>query len=140
MFEYINVGSNNNIFWSQAGVLRSWNTDNSVDAYFTSRLSAGYNYNNEYKLYEKDFYNHRHEFNLGYNTEEWSHIQTGFSTGRNFDRDFYLYSGGFRIKPVKNLSLEYSTSYLRFMPDPDSSTTFINVLTKSLQQSEHSWS
>jgi len=139
VFEYINVGSNNNIFWSQAGVLRSWNTDNSVDAYFTSRLSAGYNYNNEYKLYEKDFYNHRHEFNLGYNTEEWSHIQTGFSTGRNFDRDFYLYSGGFRIKPVKNLSLEYSTSYLRFMPDPDSSTTFINVLTVNYNFTNDLW-
>jgi len=29
--EYINVGSNNNVFWSQAGILRSWNFDNSVN-------------------------------------------------------------------------------------------------------------
>ena len=139
VFEYINVGSNNNIFWSQTGVLRSWNTDNSVDVYFSNRISAGYNYNNEYKLYEKGFYNHRHEFTLGYNTEEWSHVQTGFSTGRNFDRDFYLYSGGFRVKPVKNLSLEYSTSYLRFVPDPDSSSTFINVLTANYNFTNDLW-
>lgn len=139
VFEYINVGSNNNIFWSQAGVLRGWNADNSVDVYFSNRISAGYNYNNEYKLYEKGFYNHRHEFTLGYNTEEWSHVQTGFSTGRNFDRDFYLYSGGFRVKPIKNLSLEYSTSFLRFVPDPDSSSTFINVLTANYNFTNDLW-
>lgn len=139
VFEYINVRSNNNIFWSQKGVLRSWNTDNSVDVYFSSRISAGYNYNNEYKLYEKGFYNHRHEFTLGYNTEEWSHVSTGFSTGRNFDRDFYLYSGGFRVKPVKNLSIEYNTSYLRFVPDPDSSSTFINVLTANYNFTNDLW-
>lgn len=139
VFEYINAGSNNNIFWSQKGVLRSWNTDNSVSLYFSNRISAGYNYNNEYKLFEKDFYNHRHEFTLGYNTEEWSHISTGFSTGRNFDRDFYLYNGGFRIKPVRNLSLEYSTSYLRFVPDPDSGSTFINILTASYNFNSDLW-
>ena len=139
VFEYINIRSNNNIFWSQTGVLRSWNTDNSVDAYFSNRISAGYNYNNEYKLYEKSYYNHRHEFTLGYNTEEWSHARIGFSTGRNFDRDFYLYTGGFRVKPFKNLSLEYSTSYLRFVPDPDSSKTFINVLIANYNFTNDLW-
>jgi hypothetical protein len=138
-FEYINVGSNNNIFWSQEGILRSWDTDNSADVYFTSRISVGYNYNNEYKLYEKGFYNHRHDFTLGYNTEEWSYAQAGFSTGRNFDRDFYLYTGSFRTKPVKNLSLEYSTSYLRFVPDPDSSSTFINVITANYNFTNDLW-
>ena len=139
VFEYINIKSNNNIFWSQKGVLRSWNTDNSADVYFSNRISAGYNYNNEYKLFEEGFYNHRHEFTLGYNTEEWSHVQTGFSTGRNFNRDFYLYNGGFRVKPVKNLSLEYSTSYLRFVPDPDSGSTYINVLTANYNFTNDLW-
>ncbi len=139
VFEYINVRSNNNIFWSQKGVLRSWNTDNSIDFYFNNRISGGYNYNNEYKLYEKGFYNISHKFTLGYNTEEWSHVRTGFSTGRNFDRDFYLYSGSLRVKPIKNLSLEYSTSYLRFVPDPDSSSTFINVLTANYNFTNNLW-
>jgi hypothetical protein len=139
IFEYINIGSNNNIFWSQTGILRSWKTDNSLDVYFSNRISAGYIYNNEYKLFEKDFYNHRHDFTLGYNTEEWSHVQTGFSTGRNFDRDFYLYSGGFRVKPVKNFSLEYSSSYLRFVPDPDTSSTFINVVTVNYNFTNDIW-
>ena len=139
VIEYINVGSNNNIFWSQQGILRGWNTDNSVDVYLTNRISAGYNYNNEYKLFEKGFHNNRHELTLGYNTEEWSHVRTGFSTGRNFDRDFYLYRGSFRVKPIKNLSLEYSTSYLRFVPDRDSSSTFINVLTANYNFTNDLW-
>jgi hypothetical protein len=139
VFEYINIGSNNNIFWSQKGILRSWNTINMVNVYFSNRISVEYNYNNEYKLYEKDFYNHRHRLTLGYNTEEWSHVQTGFSTGRNFDRNFYLYSGGFRVKPIQNLSLDYSTSYLRFVPDPDSSSTFINVLTANYNFTNDLW-
>jgi hypothetical protein len=139
IFEYINVGSNNNIFWSQKGVLRSWNTDNSVNFYFTNRISLGYTYNNEYKLYEKKFHNNMHDITLGYNTEEWSHIQTEFSTGRNFDRDFYLYSGGFRVKPIQNLSLEYSSSYLRFVPDPGSNSTLINILTANYNFTSDLW-
>jgi hypothetical protein len=139
VFEYIDIGSNNNIFWSQNGTLRSWNTDNSIEVYFHNRISAEYTYNNEYKLYEKDFYNYMHEFTLGYNTEEWSHVVAGFSTGRNFDRDFYLYNGGFRVKPIQKLSLQYSTSYLRFVPDPDSSSTFINVLTANYNFTNDMW-
>lgn len=64
---------------------------------------------------------------------------TGFSAGRNFDRDFYLLSGGFRAKPVQNLSVEYSTSYLRFNPDPDSSSTFINVMTVNYNFTSDLW-
>jgi hypothetical protein len=139
IWEYIEIGTNDNIFWSQSGTLRSWDLDNSINAYFSNRISAGYNYNNEYKLYEKGFYNNRHDFILGYNTEEWSHVQAGFSTGRNFDRNFYLYSGGFRIKPVRNLSLEYSSSYLRFAPDPDTSSTYINVATVNYNFTSDVW-
>jgi hypothetical protein len=139
IFEYINVGTNNNIFWSQQGILRSWNTENSVDVYFSNRISLGYTYNNEYKLYEKEFHNNMHEFSLGYNTEEWSHARTAFSAGRNFDRNFYLYSGGFRVKPLQNFSLEYSTSYLRFVPDPGSNSTFINILTANYNFTNDLW-
>lgn len=139
VFEYINIGSNNNIFWSQSGVMRSWNLDNSINAYFSNRLSFGYNYNNEYKLFEKDFYNHSHDFTLGYNTEEWSYEAANFSAGRNFDRDFYLAGGGLRFKIIQNLSLDYSTSYVHFTPDSDSSSTFINVVTANYNFTKDIW-
>jgi hypothetical protein len=139
IFEYIDIGSNNNIFWSQSGTLRSWNLDNSVDAYFSNRVSIGYNYNNEYKLYEKDFYNHSHDFTLGYNTEQWSHAQIAFSTGRNYDRDFYLLSGGLRVKLLQNLSLDYTSSVVRFKLDTDSSSTYINVMTVNYNFTKDIW-
>lgn len=139
VFEYIDIGSNNNIFWSQTGTLRSWNSDNSMEAYFTNKLSIGYDYNNEYKLFEKDFYNHSHGITLGYNTEQWSHARAGFSTGRNFDRDFNLISGGLRLKLVKNLSFDYTTSVIRFKPDTDSSSTYINVATLNYNFTKDIW-
>lgn len=139
ILEFIDVGSNNNIFWSQSGTLRSWNTDNSVEAYFSNRLSLEYNYNNEYKLFEKGFHNYRHEMMIGYNTEEWSHARAGFSFGRNFDRDFYLFNAGFRIKLFQNLSLTHSTSYIRFVPDTDMNSTFLNVLTANYNFTNDIW-
>ena len=139
MVEYVDVGSNNNIFWSQSGTLRSWNTANSAQIYFTNRISAGYRYVNEYKLFEKDFYNYQHEVTLGYNTEEWSHLSTGFTTGRNFDRDFYLYRGGFRVKPLQHLSLEYSASYLKFVPDPSGNSTINNIITVNQNFTNDLW-
>ena len=137
--EYIDIGTNNNIFWSQSGILRSWNSDNSVQAYFRNRIGIGYNYNNEYKLYEKDFRNYRHEFTLGYNTAEWSYAQSAFSTGRNFDRVFYLVSGGFRIKPFRNFSLNYTSSYIHFAPDTTGSSTFMNVVTADYNFTRDLW-
>lgn len=139
ILEYIDVGSNNNIFWSQSGNLRSWNTDNSMEVYFTNRISLGYSYNNEYKLFEKGFHNYRHEIMAGYNTEEWSHAIAGFSFGRNFDRDFYLFNAGFRIKLFQNLSLTHSTSYVRFVPDTDMSSTILNVLTANYNFTNDIW-
>ncbi len=139
IFEYIDIGSNNNIFWSQSGILRSWNLDNSVNAYFSNRFSIGYDYNNEYKLYEKAFHNYRHEFIAGYNTEEWSHGQAAFSIGRNFDRDFYMLGGGIRIKLIQNLSLDYTSSVVHFIPDIDASSTFINVVTANYNFTKDIW-
>ncbi|HUS86322.1 MAG TPA: DUF5916 domain-containing protein [Bacteroidales bacterium] len=139
ILEYIDVGSNNNFFWSQTGILRSWNLDNSVDVYFRNRFNIEYNYNNEYKLYEKDFYNWSHEFTVGYNTEEWSHAQVGYSTGKNYDRDFYLVSGGGRIKLFQNLSLTYTASFIDFIPDPDMNSTFINVIEANYNFTKDSW-
>ena len=139
VLEYIEVRSNNNIFWSQSGILRSWNLDNSLNAYFKNRFSIGYNYNNEYKLFEKGFYNHSHDIKLGYNTEEWSYGQVGFSTGRNYDRHFYLISGSLRVKLLQNLSMDYTSSVIHFEPDTTRSSTFINVVTANYNFTKDIW-
>ncbi|HSH20297.1 MAG TPA: DUF5916 domain-containing protein [Draconibacterium sp.] len=139
-FEYIDFQSFNNAFWSlEKGNLRSWYFTDAINFYFKNKINFEYAYNNEYKLYEKDFYNHKHTFSLGYNTEEWSHAIIGYTTGRNFDRAFTLYSGGGRIKLFQNLSLGYSGNFLKFNPDDDKNSTFINVFTANYNFTKDLW-
>ena len=139
-FEYINFQSMNNIFWSLAeGHFRSWYIKNSGKFYFKNKINLQYSYNNEYKLYEKEFYNYKHTFLLGYNTDEWSHALLSFTRGYNFERDFNLISGGGRIKLIDNLSLTYSANLLHFNPDPNNNSTFINVFTANYNFSKDLW-
>ena len=139
-FEYIDFQSFNNAFWSlEKGNLRSWYFTDAVNFYFKNKINFEYAYNNEYKLFEKDFYNHRHAFSLGYNTDEWSHVSVGYSTGKNFDRDFNLYSGGARIKLFQNLSLSYSANFVEFSPDTENESTFINVLEANYNFTKDLW-
>lgn len=138
-FKYIDMQSRNNIFWSLTGTLRSWYITEAVNFYFNNKINLQYAYNNEYKLYEKDFYNNRHTIDLGYNTDEWNHALISFSTGKNFDRDFTLFSGGGRVKLFQNLSLSYTANLLNFKPDPDNSSTVINVLTANYNFTNDLW-
>ena len=139
-FEYIHFQSRNNIFWGRTtGDLRSWYLTDALNFYFKNRFNFEYSYNNEYKLYEKDYYNHRHRFELGYNTEEWSHAMISYTTGDNFDRDFYLISGGGQIKLFQHLSLSYSANILEFSPDFDNNSTFINVFSANYNFTNNLW-
>ncbi len=139
-FEYISFMSGNNAFWSlEHGNLRSWNFRDAINFYLKNKFNFIYSYNNEYKLYEKDFYNHKHTFGLGYNTDEWSYATIAYTTGDNFDRNFYLISGGGQVKLFQNLSLSYSGNILKFNPDDDNNSTFINVLTANYNFSKDLW-
>ncbi len=140
IFNYIEVGTRNNVFWARTtGVLRSWNINESVEFYLQNRFSLTYRYNNEYKLFEKDYYNHRHSFDLGYNTAEWSHAQAGFSFGRNFDRDFQRYSLGGRVKLTEKMAVEYSGDLIKFTPDEDDLSTLINILSVNYNFTKDLW-
>ncbi|MEN8115718.1 MAG: DUF5916 domain-containing protein [Bacteroidota bacterium] len=140
VFEYIHFQSFNNIFWSlESGNLRSWYLTDALNFYFKNKFNIQYSYNNEYKLYEKEFYNHKHRFELGYNTDEWSHAMISYTSGRNFDRDLKLLTGGARVKLFQNLSLSYSANILKFDPDPDDNSTFINVVTANYNFTKDLW-
>jgi hypothetical protein len=139
ILKYIEVGSNDNIFWSHAGILRSWDSENSVNFYLNNRFNFEYSYNNEYKLFEKEFHNYSNNYSIGYNTEEWSHATVSFTSGKNFDRKFTLLTSGTQIKMLKNLSLAYSLNVLNFKPDPENSSTLINVLTVNYNFTKDLW-
>ncbi len=139
-FQYISVESRNNIFWARtSGVMRSWNVTEAVELYMQNRFSLEYMYNNEFKLFDKEYYNHRHYFGLGYNRAEWSHALMAYSFGRNFDRDFQRFSLGGRMKITEKLAAEYNGDLIRFTPDVDSSSTFINVLSFNYNFTKDLW-
>jgi hypothetical protein len=140
IFNYIEVETRNNVFWARTtGILRSWNINESVEFYFQNRFSLSYRYNNEYKLFEKDYYNYRHTINLGYNTAEWSHAVAGVSFGRNFDRDFQRYSLDGRAKITERMAVEYGGDLIRFTPDDENQSTFINVLSLNYNFTKDLW-
>ena len=125
---YIQVFGRNNVFWSQTGILRSWYLTYGARMYLKNRFSFDFDYNNEYKLLDKDYYNHFYKFEIGYNTDEWSNASAGYTSGYNFDRDFQLWNAAFQVRLFKDLSISYDLNVLKYSPDPSNSNTFINVL------------
>ena len=138
-FKYIEVYSGNNIFWSQRGVLRSWYFTNLVEFYFQNRMSIEFYYNNEFKLFEKKYYNHKYGIELGYNTDEWSSASLNYLWGRNFDRNFDLLEAEGQFKLSNKLAVEYSGNWLHYDPDTTNSTTFINILSLQYNITNDLW-
>jgi hypothetical protein len=124
----LEYSSNYNIYWSIKGTLRSWDIFQQVEVDFSNKLSLEIEYNNEFKLYEKKFYNHSTQFELGYNTREWQYAVARYEFGRNFDSDYYLFGGGVNLKLLKSLSLEYRLNRLYLDPDPDDENKWIHIL------------
>jgi len=123
--------SNYNIFWGQDGMLRSWQIDQALVTELRSRFAFGASHTEEFKRYEKDFRNRRTELVAGYNTREFQSVQVAYALGRNFDRDFHLWTAEAGYKLTSKLSLEYELQRLIYDPDPDAESTWINVVRAS---------
>ena len=127
-FERIEYDSNYNIYWGIDGTLRSWQVDEEVSLDLMNKISFAFEHHQEYKLYEKKFRNHSSEILLGYNTREWQSAEINYSFGRNYDLDFRLLEGGVNYKFSEDLSVSYMLTRLKFIPDPDSESTWIHVV------------
>ncbi len=123
--------SNYNIYWGQNGTLRSWQIDQYIETELRNRFALELSYTEEFKRFEKDFRNRRAEVAVGYNTREFQSAQIGYEFGRNFDSDFYLWTAEVGYKVTSQLSLEYELERLVLNPDPESESTWINVLRAS---------
>jgi len=126
--ERIRYRSNYNIYWGLNGTLRSWQIDEELETDLKNKISLEVNHTQEYKLYEKEFRNHRTELTLGYNTREWQSAKIEYSFGRNFDLDFRLWEGKLNYKLSQDFSLEYSLTRLVYEPDPEGENTWIHVV------------
>ena len=110
-----------------------------MEFYLQNRFSLKYQYNNEYKLFDKEYYNYRHSFAVGYNTAEWSKAEVEYSFGHNFDRNFRRLSLSGSMKITEKFSAQYSGDLIRFDPDPEKSSTLINVLSLSYNFTRDLW-
>lgn len=126
--EQLAYGSNYNIYWSQKGVLRSWQVDESMDVQFRNRWSTEVQYTEEFKRFEKDFRNRQVGVQLGYNTRAYQSVRAGYEFGRNFDADFQLWTASGKYKVTDALSAEYELQRLRLDPDPGEESTWIHVI------------
>jgi len=126
--EQLAYGSNYNIYWSQKGVLRSWQVDESMEVQFRNRWSSEVQYTEEFKRFEKDFRNRQVGVQLGYNTRVYQSVRVGYEFGRNFDADFQLWTASGKYKVTDALSAEYELQRLRLDPDPGDESTWIHVV------------
>jgi hypothetical protein len=127
-FDRIEYSSNYNIYWSKKSILRSWDIDQELEVDFSNKFSFEFDYSADYKLYEKDFYNHKFAFSLGYNTREWQSVSVKYEFGKNFGLDYKLLGAEFNYKLLKTLSLEYELSRLLLPSDPEKESTWVHVL------------
>jgi hypothetical protein len=127
-FERLTYDSNYNIYWGQAGTLRSWKIDEAVAVDLRSKWSARLSHSEEFKLFEKDFRNRDSGLRIGYNTRAFQSVSASYRTGHNFDADFDLFAASARFKPTDSSALEYELQRLVLDPDPDGETTWIHVV------------
>ena len=62
-----------------------------------------------------------------------------YQWGRNFDRDFRRFTLEGRLKLTEKLSAEYTGDLIRFTPDEEQQSTFINVLTLNYNFTKDLW-
>ncbi|MBN1560631.1 carbohydrate binding family 9 domain-containing protein [candidate division KSB1 bacterium] len=137
--KYIFIESRNNIFWSHAGMLRSWYVTETARFYLKNRFSIQLSYNDEFKLYEQKYYNHQYQIQIGYNTDEWQAIKGDYTWGRNFDRDFELYSFGIQHRFFEHLALGYDFQSISFVPDATVRSNTIHILSVDYNVTRDLW-
>lgn len=137
---FIDLSLRNNMFWSRSqGHLRSWYFNEGIEFYLKNRFSFEYRYINEFKLYEKEYYNYRHGFEIGYNTAEWNNASVEYTRGYNFERIFDRFEFDGQIKLTEKMALGYSGDYIKFSPDTTNSSTLINVVNLNYNFTKDLW-
>ncbi|MFC2132490.1 DUF5916 domain-containing protein [Bacteroidota bacterium] len=137
--KYFKLSTANNVYWDTKGTFLSWYITEKATLYLKNRFSLDLSYNDEYKLFEKKYYNHKYGITLGYNTDEWASAHVQYQWGRNFDRDFELLQGNIKIKPGNKLALQYTFNKVDYNPDPDNNSTILNILSADYNFTKDIW-
>jgi hypothetical protein len=125
--ERLRASVNYNRFSSQENVLRSWELDGELDFTFRSGWEFEVEYFDEFKLFEKEYYNNRVVIEGGWDSREGRSFNVSAGTGTNFDSDLRLYGAEIEWAFGDRLRLEYSLTRLELDPDPENESTWIHV-------------
>jgi hypothetical protein len=126
--ERISVGVNYNRYWSQRDVLRSWELEADAEVVLRNGWFIELEGLDEYKLYEKEFRNHRIVIDVGWDSRDGRRVEVFAGRGTNFDSDLLLYGLEVDWKLSDRWRVSYDLTRLELEPDPDGDTTLIHVL------------
>jgi hypothetical protein len=125
--ERITIDTNYNRYWSQQDVLRSWEVEGEISFELRSGWKFEVDYFDEFKLFEKEFRNHRTDIEVGWDSRKGRSVAVFAGTGVNFDSDLLLYGLELEWKLSDRWNLSYSLTRLELDPDPEEDTTVIHV-------------
>ena len=130
-FENLEGKVNYNRYWSQEGVLRSWELDADIELVMTSGWQFELGYQDEFELFEKEYRNSLTSFEFGYDNRQGRSAFLEVGTGTNYDSDLLLatFRAEFRISSA--WGFQYEVTWLELDPDPELESTWIHVLRTS---------
>lgn len=126
--ESIEPSINYNRYYSQSGVLRSWDIDNDFELKFLKKWSLDLNYCEEFKRYEKDFRNKEIGIDLGYDSKMGTSVSIEYVQGVNYDSDFEEITGGISLKLSEGWNATYHFTKVWFLPDEDEENSWIHYI------------
>lgn len=127
-FERVEGKVNYNRYWSQEGVLRSWELESDVEVVFTSGWQLELSYDDALEVFEKDFRNSLTSVEIGYDTRKGRSVFLEVGTGVNYDSDLKLAMLGAKLRMTRSWDLAYEVTWLELEPDPELESTWIHVL------------
>jgi len=109
------------------GVLRGYALSPRLEAVLRNGLEFEVNYRNEYRLFEKGYYNQQTNFVAAWNGRDGRYISANIGTGVNFDNDLFLYGGEARWAFGESWRVSYNLTRLELSPDLKHESTTIHV-------------
>ena len=129
--ESISPMINYNQYWSQKGVLRSWDDTNSLEVQFMKKWKYSLKWEEEFKRYEKDFRNRLITNELEYDNKKDMSVSVSYATGKNYDRDLEKISGGIDVKIFEGWNIEYQFTKHWFRPAKEDDNSWIHYIRTS---------
>jgi hypothetical protein len=118
---------NYNRYWSQEGVLRSWELETKIEMVFTDGWQIELSYDDGFELFEKEFRNSLTSLQVGYDNRRGRSVYLEVGTGTNFDSDVTLATFETEFKITDAWNVQYEATWLDLEPDPEGESTWIHV-------------